>query len=138
MLGASQAHAFFTLPELNNLKAHTLPRTTQPAHNATQEKGRPESLPHLLSRPAIQRLCRCRLSELRRDPRGDLNSCLSDFGTRADSGVQMRSQPERVAECTSINFDGMIAMVNPEESWVAKWQRISACWAEGGVPGQQS
>jgi hypothetical protein len=37
----------------------------------------------------------------------------------------MRSQPERVAECTSINFDGMIAMVKPGESWVAKWQRIS-------------
>jgi hypothetical protein len=37
----------------------------------------------------------------------------------------MRGQPERVAECTSINFDGMIAMLKPDESWVAKWQRIS-------------
>lgn len=38
----------------------------------------------------------------------------------------MRGQPERVAECTSINFDGMIAMMDPDQSWVAKWQRISA------------
>jgi transcription elongation factor SPT4 len=38
---------------------------------------------------------------------------------------QMRGQPERVAECTSINFDGMIAMMDPDQSWVAKWQRIS-------------
>lgn len=37
----------------------------------------------------------------------------------------MRGSPERVAECTSINFDGMIAMMDPDGSWVAKWQRIS-------------
>jgi transcription elongation factor SPT4 len=41
------------------------------------------------------------------------------------SNDQMRGQPERVAECTSINFDGMIAMMDPDGSWVAKWQRIS-------------
>jgi transcription elongation factor SPT4 len=42
-----------------------------------------------------------------------------------DTNYQMRGQPERVAECTSINFDGMIAMMDPDGSWVAKWQRIS-------------
>merc|ERR1719378_31491 len=26
--------------------------------------------------------------------------------------------------CTSSNFDGIISMMNPEDSWVAKWQRI--------------
>jgi transcription elongation factor SPT4 len=45
--------------------------------------------------------------------------------TKAQTNDQMRGQPERVAECTSINFDGMIAMMDPDGSWVAKWQRIS-------------
>jgi transcription elongation factor SPT4 len=36
----------------------------------------------------------------------------------------MRNQAERVDECTSANFDGMIAVIKPEESWVARWQRI--------------
>lgn len=45
----------------------------------------------------------------------------------------MRGQHERVAECTSINFDGMIAMMNPDESWVAKWQRISQSRSSAAV-----
>jgi len=36
----------------------------------------------------------------------------------------MRGSHERVAECTSTIYDGMIAMMEPEESWVARWQRI--------------
>jgi RNA polymerase subunit RPABC4/transcription elongation factor Spt4 len=52
---------------------------------------------------------------------------------------QMRGQPERVAECTSINFDGMIAMMDPDGSWVAKWQRISKLrnhWTRSIADGQ--
>eukprot|EP01111_Echinosteliopsis_oligospora_P002167 TRINITY_DN1315_c0_g1_i1.p2 TRINITY_DN1315_c0_g1~~TRINITY_DN1315_c0_g1_i1.p2 ORF type:complete len:113 (-),score=14.60 TRINITY_DN1315_c0_g1_i1:439-777(-) len=30
----------------------------------------------------------------------------------------------RVAQCTTTSFEGMIAMMIPSESWVAKWQRI--------------
>jgi len=37
---------------------------------------------------------------------------------------QMKGSADRVAECTSLMWDGMIAMMNPEESWVARWQRI--------------
>lgn len=57
----------------------------------------------------------------------------------------MQGNVERVAECTSANFDGLvrfaaygfsrschadlrirrvIAMMRPDESWVGKWQRI--------------
>lgn len=36
----------------------------------------------------------------------------------------MRGSAERVAECTSLLYDGMIAMIEPSESWVARWQRI--------------
>ncbi|WOO82014.1 Transcription elongation factor SPT4 [Vanrija pseudolonga] len=38
--------------------------------------------------------------------------------------VQMQGSHERVSECTSTIYDGMIAMLEPEESWVARWQRI--------------
>jgi len=38
----------------------------------------------------------------------------------------MQGSQERVADCTTSNFDGLICMLHPEESWVAKWQRIGA------------
>jgi transcription elongation factor SPT4 len=54
---------------------------------------------------------------------------------------QMRGQAERVDECTSANFDGMIAVMKPEESWVARWQRIGRCFcssqANDGVEKKQ-
>ncbi|TPX32595.1 hypothetical protein SmJEL517_g04265 [Synchytrium microbalum] len=38
--------------------------------------------------------------------------------------LAMRGSDEKVAECTSTRFEGMIAMLNPEKSWVARWQRV--------------
>ncbi|GFZ48647.1 Transcription elongation factor SPT4 [Saitozyma sp. JCM 24511] len=38
--------------------------------------------------------------------------------------LEMRGSSDRVAECTSMMYDGLIAMVEPSESWVARWQRI--------------
>ncbi|VVD05884.1 unnamed protein product [Leptidea sinapis] len=37
----------------------------------------------------------------------------------------MKSNKDNVYDCTSNNFDGMIAVMSPEYSWVCKWQRIS-------------
>lgn len=37
----------------------------------------------------------------------------------------MKNNRENVYDCTSTNFDGMIAVMSPEDSWVCKWQRIS-------------
>ncbi|KAF7987374.1 hypothetical protein HCN44_003136 [Aphidius gifuensis] len=42
-----------------------------------------------------------------------------------DGFLHMKNNRENVTECTSSNFDGMIAVMSPEDSWVAKWQRIS-------------
>ncbi|KAG7224496.1 hypothetical protein INR49_015020 [Caranx melampygus] len=41
-----------------------------------------------------------------------------------ESFLQMKGNREMVYECTSSSFDGVIAMMSPEDSWVAKWQRI--------------
>ncbi|KAG5284139.1 hypothetical protein AALO_G00023370 [Alosa alosa] len=42
-----------------------------------------------------------------------------------ESYLQMKGNREMVYECTSSSFDGVVAMMSPEDSWVAKWQRIS-------------
>nr|XP_023869087.1 transcription elongation factor SPT4-like [Salvelinus alpinus] len=42
-----------------------------------------------------------------------------------ESYLQMKGNREMVYECTSSSFDGVIAQMSPEDSWVAKWQRIS-------------
>ncbi|KAJ7425340.1 Transcription elongation factor SPT4 [Pitangus sulphuratus] len=39
--------------------------------------------------------------------------------------LQMKGNREMVYDCTSSSFDGIIAMMSPEDSWVSKWQRIS-------------
>lgn len=38
--------------------------------------------------------------------------------------LPMKGDGDLVDKCTSSNFEGMIALMQPEESWVAKWQRI--------------
>lgn len=38
--------------------------------------------------------------------------------------LRLENNLGRVMECTSAYFEGMIALVNPQGSWVAKWQRI--------------
>ncbi|XP_067938243.1 transcription elongation factor SPT4-like [Watersipora subatra] len=47
-----------------------------------------------------------------------------------DKFLKMKNHREMVEECTSQNFDGMTALMSPDDSWVAKWQRINRC-----VPG---
>lgn len=42
-----------------------------------------------------------------------------------DEFLRMKNNRDNVYDCTSSNFDGMIALMSPEDSWVAKWQRIS-------------
>ncbi len=39
---------------------------------------------------------------------------------------QMKGSPDRIQACTTTHFDGSIAVVDPEKSWVARWQRTSA------------
>ncbi|CDW59647.1 Spt4 domain containing protein [Trichuris trichiura] len=39
--------------------------------------------------------------------------------------LNLKMDRDRVYDCTSSNFDGLIANANPSLSWVAKWQRIN-------------
>ena len=44
-----------------------------------------------------------------------------------DDFLHLRSNFDAVMECTSSNFDGMVALMHPEDSWVGRWQRINKC-----------
>jgi hypothetical protein len=37
----------------------------------------------------------------------------------------MKGSPDRIQACTTTHFDGCISVVDPEKSWVARWQRTS-------------
>ncbi|GAA5833058.1 hypothetical protein JCM5353_006760 [Sporobolomyces roseus] len=39
--------------------------------------------------------------------------------------LDMKGDSDRVMMCTTGQFDGSIALINPQTSWVAKWQRNS-------------
>ncbi|KAJ1532267.1 hypothetical protein ONE63_000883 [Megalurothrips usitatus] len=49
----------------------------------------------------------------------------NDGCENCDEFLHMKSDRDKVYVCTSNNFDGMIAIMSPEDSWVAKWQRIN-------------
>ncbi|KAF9498246.1 transcription elongation factor SPT4 [Pleurotus eryngii] len=39
--------------------------------------------------------------------------------------MQMKGSQDRIAACTTQYFDGAIAVMDPDHSWVARWQRTS-------------
>lgn len=39
---------------------------------------------------------------------------------------QLKGDVDRIRECTSVRYDGIIALLKPDESWVGRWQRIGA------------
>jgi hypothetical protein len=46
----------------------------------------------------------------------------------------MTGDRDMVHECTSANFDGLIAVMKPSESWTARWQGICARTSHHHVP----
>jgi transcription elongation factor SPT4 len=36
----------------------------------------------------------------------------------------VKGDRDRILDCTSSHFDGMVASIAPKDSWVARWQRI--------------
>jgi len=48
------------------------------------------------------------------------------FGcTNCDQFLHLKGHKQRVNECTSASFDGLVALMDPDSSWVARWQRIT-------------
>lgn len=44
--------------------------------------------------------------------------------------LNLRNQADVITDCTSQVYEGLITLVEPSQSWVAKWQRL-----DGYVPG---
>ena len=42
-----------------------------------------------------------------------------------DSFLQLKNNKDHIYSCTSNNFDGLVALMKPEESWAGKWLRIT-------------
>eukprot|EP00741_Cyanophora_paradoxa_P007480 tig00001130_g7235.t1 len=49
------------------------------------------------------------------------------FGCPNCVDLMLQDDKQRVNDCTSVAFDGVISMMKPTESWVARWQRIAKC-----------
>ena len=39
--------------------------------------------------------------------------------------LELAERQDRVQSCTTSNFEGMVAMMKPDDSWVARWEGIS-------------
>uniref|UniRef100_A0A914VEF2 Transcription elongation factor SPT4 n=1 Tax=Plectus sambesii TaxID=2011161 RepID=A0A914VEF2_9BILA len=49
----------------------------------------------------------------------------SDGCDNCERYLGLKGDRDKVYECTSANFDGMIAATQPDDSWVCKWQKIN-------------
>ena len=113
----------FNLTETCLTSSTTHGRRSTPRSYSTTPKGQAaESMPSVLACPNPRRLSQEWLSQLRRDPPGSFPPTphTSVFTHRH---AQMKGSPDRIQSCTSTYFDGVIALVDPETSWVGRWQR---------------
>uniref|UniRef100_A0A6U0NDJ1 Transcription elongation factor SPT4 homolog n=1 Tax=Prasinoderma coloniale TaxID=156133 RepID=A0A6U0NDJ1_9VIRI len=74
-------------------------------------------------------------ADLPLEPKKSLRCCLNcklvkTFEQFIDAGcdncpfLNMQSDQDRVTECTSSNFDGIISVMKPQESWASRWLKI--------------
>ncbi|KAI0786514.1 transcription initiation protein spt4 [Abortiporus biennis] len=73
------------------------------------------------TQPRAKQLRACLLCSIIQTP-GDFRK----FGCpNCEELMQMKGYQDRVGVCTTTYFDGIIAVIDPENSWVARWQRTS-------------
>ena len=94
-------------------------------HPLAASRETAESMSSMLSYTNTSGFQETRLPKLRGAHAGA--SCVSEpmAGQKlTGSGVtQMKGYPDRIGACTTTYFDGIIAVIDPETSWVARWQR---------------
>jgi hypothetical protein len=63
----------------------------------------------------------------------NLNAHVAGENYSSHYTAQMKGSPDRIQVCTTTYFDGIIGVIDPDASWVARWQRTCmsyACHAE--------
>ena len=85
-------------------------------------------MPAMFDHPDTSRLPQVWLPKLRRDHAGRYGESptVNSNGSICSICEQMKGYPDRIQACTTTHFDGVIAVIDPERSWVATWQRTSA------------
>jgi transcription elongation factor SPT4 len=48
----------------------------------------------------------------------------TDGCQNCDHILHMKGDKDRIFDCTSKHFEGLVALMTPDKSWVARWQRI--------------
>eukprot|EP00123_Amoebidium_parasiticum_P007633 comp18244_c0_seq1/m.19214 comp18244_c0_seq1/g.19214 ORF comp18244_c0_seq1/g.19214 comp18244_c0_seq1/m.19214 type:complete len:121 (-) comp18244_c0_seq1:434-796(-) len=48
-----------------------------------------------------------------------------DGCNNCEAWLKLRGDRMQIDDCTSKNFEGVISLMQPDQSWVAQWQRIS-------------
>eukprot|EP01119_Soliformovum_irregulare_P012007 TRINITY_DN3081_c1_g1_i1.p1 TRINITY_DN3081_c1_g1~~TRINITY_DN3081_c1_g1_i1.p1 ORF type:complete len:130 (-),score=6.31 TRINITY_DN3081_c1_g1_i1:39-428(-) len=52
------------------------------------------------------------------------------FGcSNCEEFLHMKSDDNKIEDCTSSTFEGTITLLDPDASWVARWQKISGTFA---------
>ena len=47
-----------------------------------------------------------------------------DGCNNCDEVLGLKGSMDRILDCTSANFEGVISVMKPELSWVSRWQRV--------------
>jgi len=56
------------------------------------------------------------------------------FGcANCEAFMKYKGNKHKIGECTSSSFEGLISMMDPNSSWVARWQRINGPQYARGV-----
>lgn len=93
-------------------------------HPITAKSETTSSMSPLLNHPDTSRLQETRLPKLRRAHAGMFHITISIRQSGySELSKQMKGYPDRISACTTTYFDGIIAVIDPENSWVARWQR---------------
>ena len=82
----------------------------------------PSRLSSLLHNTGPGRISQIWLSKLRRNPPSSYILELFSFSS-AYPITQMKGSQDRITSCTTTQFDGVISVIDPDNSWVARWQR---------------
>eukprot|EP01114_Cavostelium_apophysatum_P012961 TRINITY_DN3036_c0_g1_i1.p1 TRINITY_DN3036_c0_g1~~TRINITY_DN3036_c0_g1_i1.p1 ORF type:complete len:129 (-),score=21.31 TRINITY_DN3036_c0_g1_i1:42-428(-) len=59
-------------------------------------------------------------SQVKTSEQFDMYGC-----SNCEDWLGLKQNKPKIEECTSASFEGMFALIDPDASWVARWQRVN-------------